>query len=79
MDEDSIAYVLGVSYRGCAGMTGQDVVELYEFFLANPMLRSNPIKYWLDIFNRQMGQPDDRRLVDLAILRFGRRSRPRVK
>ena len=79
MDADSIAHVLGASYRGCAGMTGQDVVELYEFFLANPTLQSNPIQYWLDIFIRQIRQPNDRRLVDLAILRFGRRSRAKVK
>ena len=75
MDEDSIAYVLEMSYRGCAGMTGQDVVELFGFLLANPRLPRNPISYWIDILNRQMDQPDERRLVDLAILRFGRKSR----
>ena len=79
MDENSIAYVLGISYRGCAAMTGQDVKELYGFFLANPALHSNPIEYWRDISNRDMGEPDDQRLVDLAILRFGRRSRPRLE
>ena len=79
MDEDSIAYVLGISHKGCAGITGHDVVELYRFFLANPFLPSNPIRYWLDILNRQMKQPDDRHLVDLAILRFGRRSRTNVQ
>ena len=60
-------------------MRGQNVVDLYRFLLANPKLRSNPIIYWIDILNRQMKQPDDRRLVDLAILRFGRRSRPRLR
>ena len=54
MDEDSIAYVLGISYKGCAGMRGQDVADLYRFLLANPKLRSNPINYWIDILNRQM-------------------------
>lgn len=77
MDDESIAYVLGISYDGCAGMTGQDVVELYSFLLAKPTLQSNPVRYWLNILDRRMGQPDDRHLVDLAILRFGRRSRPR--
>ena len=44
MNEDSIAYVLGLSYRGCVGMTGQDVFELYRYFLANSTLQSNPNK-----------------------------------
>ena len=79
MDEDSVAYVLGISYSGCKGMRGHDVGELYKFLLAYPNLHSNPVGYWLDILNRQMEQPDDKHLVDLAILRFGRRSRPRVQ
>ena len=53
-------------------MTGADVTELYDFLLANPSLSRNPIGYWLKILRRQMGVPADRRLVDLAILRFGR-------
>lgn len=77
MDDESMAYVLGISYKGCVGMTGQDVVELYSFLLAEPMLQGNPVRYWLNILDRQMGQADDMHLVDLAILRFGRRSRPR--
>lgn len=79
VDEKSIAYVLGISHKGCSGMTAQDVAELYDFILSNPALHSNPIRYWLDILNRNSGEPDDRRLVDMAILRFGRRSRPRVR
>lgn len=79
MDESSIAYVLGISFKGCAGMRGKDVAELYEFFLSNPTLHSNPIQYWQKILDRKMGEPDDVLLVDLAILRFGRRSRPRVR
>ena len=79
MNDDSIAYVLGISYKGCAGMTGKDVAELYEFFQANPTLHSNPIKYWQDISDRDMKGRGDRRLVDLAILRFGRMSRPRAR
>ena len=79
MDADSIAYVVGISYRGYVGMRRQDVVDLYRFLLVNPKLRSNPISYWIDILNRQMNQPDDRQLMDLATLRFGRRSRPRLR
>ena len=79
MDDRTIAYVLGISHKGCAGMTAIDVAELYEFFRSNPALHSNPIGYWQDIFNRNMGEADDRHLVDLAILRFGRRSRPRIR
>ena len=44
MNEDSIVCVLGLSYRGCVGMTRQDVVELYRYFLANSTLQSNPNK-----------------------------------
>lgn len=60
MDEDSIAYVLGISYRGCAGMRGQDVVDLYRTLVASSKLRSNPISYRIDILNRQMKQSYDR-------------------
>lgn len=79
MDDHSIAYVLGISYKGCAGMTAKDVAELYEFFLSNPNLHSNPICYWQKILDRRLGEPDDQRLVLLAILRFGRRSRPKIR
>lgn len=79
MNDDSIAYVLRISYSGCAGMTGKDVVELYEFFLANPAFRSNPITYWQNTKNQNVKDPADRHLVTLAILRFGRKSRPKGK
>lgn len=52
MNDESIVYVLGISYEGSVGMTGQDVVELYSFLLAKPTLQSNPVRYWLDIFDR---------------------------
>ena len=42
MDEDSMAYVLGISYGECAGMRGPDVVELYGFLQANPNLPHSP-------------------------------------
>lgn len=77
MDDGDIAYVLGISFKGCARMKAKDVAELYEFFQANPDLHSNPIRYWQKIADRNFGERDDRKLVDLAILRFGRRSRPK--
>ena len=75
MDDHSIAYAFGISYKGCAGMTAKDVAELYEFFLSNPNLHSNPIRYWQKRFDRKLGGPDDQRLVTLAILR----SRPKIR
>ncbi len=69
MDEE------GISYKGCAGMRGQDVGEPYAFFLANPTLHSNPITYWQKILDRNMGQPNDQKIVDMAIARFDRRRR----
>ncbi len=59
MDEESIVDVLDISYKGCAGMTGQDVGELCAFFLANPTLHSNPITYWQKTLDRNTGQPND--------------------
>ena len=53
--------------RLCGNEGGRDVVNLYRFLLVNPKLRSNPISYWIDILNRQMNQPDDRQLMDLAV------------
>ena len=52
MDDNKIAYDFGIKYKGCVGMTGQDVAELYSLFLPTPTLRSNPIKCWQDIKNR---------------------------
>lgn len=77
MDDECVAYVLEQSYQGCVGMTGQDVVELYSFMLAQPELPGNPVGYWLNIFNRPLGPDQDMHLVELAIIKFARRSRPR--
>ena len=79
IDDNNIAYVFGISHRGSAGMTGQDIGKLYKFFLDNPTFQSNPIQYWLNISNEKMEQLDDRRLVDVAILRFGRMSLPTAR
>lgn len=79
VDDKDIAYMLGISYKGCKGMTAMDVAELWEFFRANPTLHSNPTRYWQKILDRNFGEPDDRRLVDLAIQRFGRKSHPKAR
>ena len=60
MDENNLAYLLGISYKGCAGMTAEAVAELYTFFLANLTLHRNPIRYWQNVLERKLGNPDDR-------------------
>ena len=60
MDENSLAYLLGISYKGCAGMTAEGVAELYAFFLASPTLHRNPIRYWQNVLERRLGNTDDR-------------------
>lgn len=77
MGLDDIAYVLGISYAGCQGMTAKDVLDLWEFLQSHPTLHSNPIGYWQKILDSRLGDPEDRHLVDLAIKRFQRRIRPK--
>lgn len=78
MDDDEIAYVLGISHYSCEGMTGLDVQELFDFLRASRTFYGNPFIYWQEMRDRNMREPDDYQQVLLAILRFGSRSRPRA-
>ena len=79
MDNDNLAYVLRISHTGCARMTGHDVQELYDFLLATPTVQENPLGRWQDIKDRNMREPDDYHSVIMAILKFGHKSRPRLR
>lgn len=78
MDDDNLAYVLGISHYSCEGMTGTDVQELYEILLATRARHGNPFIYWQEIRDRNMREPDDYQQVLVAIISFGRKSRPRA-
>ena len=73
MGLDDIAFVLGISYTGCQGMTAKDVLDLWEFLQSHPTLHSNPLGYWQKILDSRLEDPEDRNLVKLAIKRFQRR------
>lgn len=79
MDENSLAYLLGISYKGCVGMAAKDVAELYAFFLASPTLHSNPIRYWQNVLERKMGNPDDRAPGELGYFNTQKSSGRTVK
>ena len=82
MDDDNLAHVLRISHKGCAGMIKEDVQELYDFLLATPTtttVHENPLRHWQDIKDRKMRESDDYHSVIMAILRFGCKSRPRLR
>ena len=73
MGMDEIAYVLGISYTGCQGMTANDVLDLWEFLQSHPTLHSNPIGYCQKILDSNLRDAEERNLVELAIKRFQRK------
>ena len=78
MDDDNLAYVLGISHYSCEGMTKLDVQELFDFLRATRTMHGNPFNYWQETRDRNMREPDDYQQVLLAIISFGRKSRPRA-
>lgn len=79
MDNDNLAYVLRINHQGCARMTKEDVQELYDFLLATPTVQENPLGHWQAIKDRNMREPNDYHSVIMTILKFGSKSRPRVR